>query len=347
MAMPATCHRLQIKPRFYCTNILPVGFFMGLTLWSGNAVYLHLTVAFIQMLKVRLGRLRGRKGVILGWCLSHDEDCRWLCRWRLWPATSGAMRIPRTGSSLTFQLHAFKAMHNHAVCFSPPPHTSTPLTPHLCPPPPATLHPCPFQAFTPVITMLALFIAGLEVPNKTMILSVLVIAAGTALAAYGEVSFSALGVLIMFVSESAEAIRLVMTQYLLVGLKMGPFEGVMYLAPACFLWLTFGGALMEWRQISETGALSIAREHWLLFVAAACMGFMINLLAFATIKLASSLTLKVLGTVKNALLILAAMALYGEVVTSLQAWGYVLSSVAFGFYTYYKVHQIAASGDKS
>lgn len=40
-----------------------------------------------------------------------------------------------------------------------------------------------------------------------------------------------------------------------------------------------------------------------------------------------------LGTVKNALLILAAMALYGEVVTGLQAWGYLVSSGAFGVYT--------------
>jgi hypothetical protein len=32
--------------------MLPVGFFMALTLWAGNLVYLYLTVSFIQMLKV-------------------------------------------------------------------------------------------------------------------------------------------------------------------------------------------------------------------------------------------------------------------------------------------------------
>ena len=31
--------------------MLPVGLFMALTLWTGNEVYLYLTVAFIQMLK--------------------------------------------------------------------------------------------------------------------------------------------------------------------------------------------------------------------------------------------------------------------------------------------------------
>lgn len=241
---------VQISTRFYLTNVLPVGFFMALTLWSGNTVYLYLTVSFVQMLK----------------------------------------------------------------------------------------------AFTPVITMIALFIARLETPNRPMILSVLVIAAGTALSAYGEVNLHVLGTCIMFVSEMAEATRLVMTQYLLVGLKMGPFEGLMYLSPACFLWLSLGGALLEWRSILDSGGLSIAREHWPLFVSAACMGFVINLLAFATIKLASSLTLKVLGTVKNALLILAAMALYAEVVTALQAWGYVLSTIAFGVYTWTKMKQIAAHG---
>ena len=43
--------------RFWAVRILPVGFFMALTLLFGNIVYLYLTVAFIQMLKVRLSWL--------------------------------------------------------------------------------------------------------------------------------------------------------------------------------------------------------------------------------------------------------------------------------------------------
>lgn len=31
--------------------MLPVGLFMAITLWTGNEVYLYLTVAFIQILK--------------------------------------------------------------------------------------------------------------------------------------------------------------------------------------------------------------------------------------------------------------------------------------------------------
>lgn len=45
---------------------------------------------------------------------------------------------------------------------------------------------------------------------------------------------------------------------------------------------------------------------------------------------------------KNALLIVAAMLLYGETVTPPQAWGYLLSTGAFGWYTYIKMTAIAA-----
>ena len=41
--------------KFYLGRILPVGFFMALTLLFGNIVYLYLTVSFIQMLKVSAG----------------------------------------------------------------------------------------------------------------------------------------------------------------------------------------------------------------------------------------------------------------------------------------------------
>lgn len=114
--------------RFFFRSMLPVGLFMAATLHFGNLVYLHLTVAFIQMLK----------------------------------------------------------------------------------------------AFTPVITMAALFATRLETPTRRLILSVLCIALGTALASAGEVALSYTGVAIMLASEVCEAARLVMTQMLLVGLQFHP-----------------------------------------------------------------------------------------------------------------------------
>lgn len=46
-------------------------------------------------------------------------------------------------------------------------------------------------------------------------MSVLGICAGTALASYGEINFSVLGISIMFAAEVTEAVRLVLVQHLL------------------------------------------------------------------------------------------------------------------------------------
>ena len=89
------------------------------------------------------------------------------------------------------------------------------------------------QAFTPIVTMLALFVAGLEVPNRRLISSVVLIAVGTAIASYGEINLSLIGVIFMLLSESFEATRLVMTQILLVGLKFHPSKAVFLRTDMC------------------------------------------------------------------------------------------------------------------
>lgn len=45
-------HRERVTLPFACSNLMPVGAAMASTLSFGNAVYLHLPVGYIQMLKV-------------------------------------------------------------------------------------------------------------------------------------------------------------------------------------------------------------------------------------------------------------------------------------------------------
>ncbi|CAD7700494.1 unnamed protein product [Ostreobium quekettii] len=201
------------------------------------------------------------------------------------------------------------------------------------------------KAFTPVITMVFLFAARLETPSRRMIYSVLLVAVGTAISSYGEVNLSVFGITVMFLSEAAEALRLVMTQYVLVGLKFHPIEGLMYFAPACTLWLVIGIAFTELRSMIADGAAAIVARSPLMYLTAACLGFAVNTLAYLVIILASSLTLKVLGTVKNTLLVLFCAVFLHETVTFVEGTGYGVSLAGFMWYNKIKMEG-AGPGDK-
>lgn len=198
------------------------------------------------------------------------------------------------------------------------------------------------KCFTPVITMVALFVAGLEIPTRRLILSVSVIALGTAIASVGTINLSVLGVVIMLLSETFEAVRLVMTQYLLTGMKFHPIEGLMYLAPACTFWLAIGSLMMESKAMIAEGAGYLILNQPLKFMSAAAMGFGVNSLAYIVIQSASSLTLKVMGTVKNALVVFLGVFFLHETVTWAQGFGYALSVAAFYWYQQIKAEEIRA-----
>ena len=202
------------------------------------------------------------------------------------------------------------------------------------------------KAFTPVLTMVALFAAKLEVPSQRLIMSVCVIAVGTAIASFGELNFSALGVLIMMTSEVFEAVRLVMTQLLLgTGMKFHPIEGLMYLAPACTGWLFLGSLFLEFPSMRTSGAYQFVADHLFLFCCAAVMGFLVNSLAYIIIQTASSLTLKVLGTVKNAIVVWLGIVFLNDQITLVQSGGYALSIAAFYWYQRIRLEQMSGKGE--
>jgi hypothetical protein len=53
-------------------------------------------------------------------------------------------------------------------------------------------------------------------------------------------------------------------------------EGLMYLAPACFLWLFAGSMIVELQPMLATGALNVILASPFKFLAAAMLGFAVN-----------------------------------------------------------------------
>ncbi|GAX82100.1 hypothetical protein CEUSTIGMA_g9528.t1 [Chlamydomonas eustigma] len=235
IAVPAQ-EQYTVTMEQYIFRIMPIGFMMALCMQTGNAAYLYLTVAFVQMLK----------------------------------------------------------------------------------------------AFCPVCTMCFLFVARLEQATPKLIISVVVISLGVSVASVGELSMSLVGLLLMLASVVFESARLVMTQALLSGATvMHPFEGVMYIGSAATFFLLTMAFLMDLPHIIEQQAHLLLYQHPFQLIACAFAGFGVNSLSVLIITLSSSLTLKVLGSAKDAGLVTIGMVFLHEHVSTMQLYGYLISLCGF------------------
>lgn len=188
------------------------------------------------------------------------------------------------------------------------------------------------KAAVPCVTMMVLVGANLEKPHRVTVLGVAILTFGTALAAYGEIAFQWIGVVMMFASEFSEACRMAVLQYLLGNLRFELIEGLYVMAPASFGFLVLGIACFEWRALVDENGFGKIGNAPHKYACAAFLGFLVNLLTLAVIKSTSSLTFKVIGQVKNTLVILVSVALFGAAVTATQVVGYSISMVGFAVY---------------
>jgi hypothetical protein len=157
------------------------------------------------------------------------------------------------------------------------------------------------------------------------------------MASAGELNFDLIGLCIVLMAEVVEAVRLVMTQVLFKDLQFHPIEGLMYLGPACAGWLLPCSVLLEAKSMVVRGAGQVVLAHPLQFAAAGMLGFFVNGLGYIVIYNSSSLTLKVVGSARNAAVVWIGYAFLLENVSTTQAFGYTASLVAFFWYTAIKM----------
>ena len=197
------------------------------------------------------------------------------------------------------------------------------------------------KSFTPVIILICSSSAGLEYPNMVTILSIIVICVGTATTCSFVPTLDTLGIILMLFSELSEAIRLLMTQFLLQNLKFGVVEGQYVLAPATALWLGIASLWFEGERMMADEAFSVMAANPSAFVVASCLGLAVNFLAYLVIQATSSLTIKVLGVARTVLTIVVGVLLWDEPMTPQSCFGYALSLVGFVTYNLSKMDQPA------
>jgi len=196
------------------------------------------------------------------------------------------------------------------------------------------------SAFTPTVTLVLLYLTGIEVPTTRASIAVLLIGFGCAVSSYGEGNFHVVGVAFRCLGILTEATRLVLTQKLLKHHNLNIIESQYYLAPIGAFILLAGAAFTELPRAMEAEAWATLRDHPTPFVASAVLGLAASFMTFLVIKVTNSVTLKVLNTARNAAFVLFTVAFLHEEASALQMLGYSMSLTAFSFYTYCKINNM-------
>ena len=220
-------------------------------------------------------------------------------------------------------------------------------------------------ALTPSVTLLLLYLLGVETPTRRTSAAVVLISAGCFISSYGEghfdlvgVGFRSMGIVSEAVCQSghcsrqppaaacrphrsrrpprAPQVRLALTQKLLKSFHLSVLESQYYLAPVGAFFLLLAALPSELPHALRTGALVVVADHPLEFLASASLGVVASMMTFVVIKLTNSVTLKVLNTARNAAFVLFSVTFLQEPTTALQLSGYVVSLASFGAYTFYK-----------
>lgn len=132
--------------------------------------------------------------------------------------------------------------------------------------------------------------------------------------------FVARGVLLQCASIVSESFRLTLVQIFLQrrGIKLNPVSTLYHIAPVCFAFLAIPCIMLELPAMSAAHASGeLVLDVPLLFGSAAS-AFALNMSVFLLIGRSSALTMNVAGVVKDWLLILLSVLIYGSPVTGTQ-----------------------------
>eukprot|EP00937_MAST-01D_sp_MAST-1D-sp2_P002749 g2749.t1 len=207
------------------------------------------------------------------------------------------------------------------------------------------------KAFTPVVVLAMSVAAGMASPTCALIGATFTICVGVVMSSHGALAESepqiVFGLAVAMASQVAEAARLLLMQRLIkgsggLGTKLGVSEGLYWMCPAVVLttWLVVV-PLAELGQMRHGSALSIIAAHPTDFALAMALGFAVNFAGFFVISTSNALVLKLLGMLRNLLLVGCSSMLMGENISAQQLSGFAVALCGFGYFQYLQMNGLA------
>jgi hypothetical protein len=199
------------------------------------------------------------------------------------------------------------------------------------------------KAFTPVIVVVVMGIFGVPLPTQMARWGVYLIISGTLVEVKGELHVTAIGMGLMLTSEVMEAINLVLTQKLLHNCKFTLVEGLYVIAPASGIFLFCAALVLELPRFLERYSTMVDNPGY--FVGSCALGLVVNFVGLAVVQATSSLTVKVLNTIRGICVIMVGFLFYGEHCTNMELAGYSVALLGFALYNYAQL--VFVSAEKS
>ena len=171
------------------------------------------------------------------------------------------------------------------------------------------------KAFTPVPLLLLNFAVGKEKPSILQMCIVLVISFGVILSSLGEMNFSWTGFIIQFTAVLGDSCRVMIMDLMLRDLNLDSLSLLYYSAPtsAC---LIFTGFMLFERATFDIAVFT--PDLCFMLLLNGLLAFSLNIAVIYLVSSTSGMVLTVSGPIKDIMIVMLSVAIFGAPVTGLQ-----------------------------
>jgi drug/metabolite transporter (DMT)-like permease len=190
------------------------------------------------------------------------------------------------------------------------------------------------KAFTPVAVLIFSVGFGLEKPSFIELVIVSLICIGVAITTVGETLFSWTGFTLQTLAIGVEASRLVLTGVTLKELKLDSLSTLYYISPLCLCCILPAHLYFEFSSLPWD--IMLTSRFAGIMVASGAVAFGLNIAVVALINNKSALVLTLAGIIKDILLVVLSVLVFGSPVTPLQYFGYSVALLGLNAHKEYK-----------